>query len=126
LRSIPLDPATEEEILALDPQQITEKGLREILLRAPAPRILTIHGGIGGVIPVYATVPVTAHLAKDGKIRDWINAYVRTERPEPTAGFESSSRNILWAADVWRRVKKYGCLEAQVLIRAKRAMLGDH
>lgn len=90
------------------------------------PRILTIHGGIGGIIPVYATVPVTAHLAKDGKRRDWINAYVPTERPELTAGFESSSRNILWTADVWRRVKKYGCLEAQALIRAKRAMLGDH
>ncbi|MBF8279178.1 MAG: hypothetical protein HW385_610, partial [candidate division NC10 bacterium] len=76
MRTVPLDPATEEEILALDPEQITEKGVREILLRAPAPRILTIHGGIGGVIPVYPTVPVTAHLAKDGKIRDWINAYV--------------------------------------------------
>jgi len=43
-----------------------------------------------------------------------------------SAVFESSSRNILWAADVWHSVKKYWCLEAQVLIRAKRAMLGDH
>jgi hypothetical protein len=126
LRTIPLDPATEEEILALDPEQITEKGVREILLRAPAPGTLTIHGGIGGIIPVYATVPVTAHLAKDGKIRDWINAYVPAERPELTAVFESSSQNILWAADVWHSVKKYWCFEAQVLIRAKRAMLGDH
>ena len=40
-----------------------------------------------------------------------------------SAVFESSSRNILWAADVWHSVKKYWCLEAQVLIRAKRAML---
>jgi hypothetical protein len=55
---------------------------------------------------------VTAHLAKDGKIRDWINAYVPTERPELTAVFESFSRNILWAADVWHSVKKYWCLEA--------------
>lgn len=35
MRTIPLDPATEEEILALDPEHITEKGVREILLRAP-------------------------------------------------------------------------------------------
>jgi hypothetical protein len=126
LRTIPLDPATEEEILALDPEHITEKGVREILLRAPAPGILTIHGGIGGNIPVYVRVPVTAHLATDKKTRDWINAYVPTERPELTAVFESSSRNILWAADVWHSVKKYGRFEAQVLIRAKRAMLGDH
>jgi hypothetical protein len=117
LRTIPLDPATEEEILALDPEQITEKGVREILLRAPAPRILTIHGGI---IPVYVRVPVAAHLATDKKTEDWINAYVPTERPELTAVFKSSSRNILWAADVWHSVKRYGCVEAQVLIRAKK------
>ena len=69
---------------------------------------------------------MTAHLATDKTTRDRINAYVPTERPELTAMFKSSSRNILWAADVWHRVKKYWCLEAQVLIRAKRAMLGDH
>jgi hypothetical protein len=74
----------------------------------------------------HVTVPATAHLAADKKIRDWINAYVPTERPELTAVFESSSQNILWAADVWHSVKKYWCLEAQALIRAKRAMLGDH
>ena len=116
----------EEEILALDPEHITEKGVREILLRAPAPRILTIHGGIGGIIPVFVRGPVTAHLATDKKTRDWINAYVPTERPELTAVFESSSQNILWAADVWHSVKKYWCFEAQVLIRAKGAMLSDH
>jgi hypothetical protein len=49
LRTIPLDPATEEEILALDPEHITEKGVWEILSRAPAQSILTIHGGIGGI-----------------------------------------------------------------------------
>jgi len=45
LRTIPLDPATEEEILALDPEYITEKGVWEILSRASAQRILTIHAG---------------------------------------------------------------------------------
>jgi len=45
LRTIPLDPATEEEILALDPEHITEKGVREILSRAPAQRIPTIRAG---------------------------------------------------------------------------------
>jgi hypothetical protein len=57
LRTIPLDPATEEEILALDPEHITEKGVWEILSRAPAQSILTIHGGIGGIIPVCPTFP---------------------------------------------------------------------
>ena len=111
MRTIPLDPATEEEILALDPEQFTEKGVREILLRAPAPRLLIIHGGIGGIIPVYVRVPVVAHLATDKTTRNRINAYVPTERPELTAVFESSSRNNLWAADVWHSVKKYGCFE---------------
>jgi hypothetical protein len=40
-----------------------------------------------------------------------------------SAAFESSSQNILWAADIWHSVKTYWCREAQVPIRAKRAML---
>lgn len=75
---------------------------------------------------IHVTVPMTAHLAKDEKIRDWINAYVPTDEPELTAAFDSSSENILWAADVWRSIKKHWCLEAQRLIRTKRMVLGEH
>lgn len=32
--------------------------------------------------------------------------------------------NALWAADVWYSIKRHWCLEAQRLIRAKRAALG--
>jgi hypothetical protein len=35
----------EERILALDPEHVTEKEIREVLFRAPAPRIINIHGG---------------------------------------------------------------------------------
>jgi hypothetical protein len=72
----------------------------------------------------HVTVPVTAHLVKDQKIKDWINTYTPSDEPVLTEEFESSSTNILWAADVWHGIKKYWCLEAQELIRAKRALAG--
>ena len=50
LRQLSLSPALAEKILLLDPEQITEKDIREILFYAPAPRIINIHGGI---YPVY-------------------------------------------------------------------------
>jgi hypothetical protein len=70
----------------------------------------------------HITVPVTKHLAGSQEIRDWINSYQPTEEPELTVTFASSSTNILWAADVWHSIKKHWCLEAQHLIRAKRAL----
>ena len=70
-------------------------------------------------------VPVTGHLAEHKPVRDWINAYAPTEEPELTVLFDTSSSNILWAADVWHSVKKQWCLEAQRLIRAKRNMKSD-
>ena len=71
-------------------------------------------------------VPFTEHLAESQEIRDWINNYVQTDKPELTVTFLSSSSNILWAADVWHSIKKHWCLEAQRLIRSKRAMENDH
>jgi hypothetical protein len=68
----------------------------------------------------HVTVPATSHLADSQEIRDWINEYVPTEEPEVKASFQASSRNILWAADVWHSVKKHWVLELQRLIRAKR------
>jgi hypothetical protein len=70
----------------------------------------------------HVTVPVTAHLAGEKAIRDWLNAYTPTDAPELTAEFDAPTTNILWAADVWHSVKKQWCLEAQRAVRAKRSM----
>ena len=37
---------TEQKILALDPEHVTEKDIRGVLSQAPAPRIINIHGGV--------------------------------------------------------------------------------
>lgn len=50
LQKFVLDPLIEDKILALDPEHITEKDIKEALSYAPAPRILNLHGGI---YPVY-------------------------------------------------------------------------
>ena len=50
LRSVAMDRALEDRILALDPARITAADVRETLSNAPAPRILLIRGGI---YPVY-------------------------------------------------------------------------
>jgi hypothetical protein len=78
-------------------------------------------------LPAYyshVVAPVTAYIAKDARLREWIDAY----HPGMLNGFatlpEGPNDNLLWAADVWYEVKKHWCLEAQRLIRAKRAALG--
>jgi hypothetical protein len=73
----------------------------------------------------HVVVPVTAHLAKDLPMRDRINGYT----PEHANGLGSvpdgaAADNALWAADMWYSIKRHWCLEAQRLIRAKRAALG--
>ena len=50
LRSLAIDPGLEERILALDPERVTAADVRDTLGKAPAPRIVLIHGGI---YPVY-------------------------------------------------------------------------
>jgi hypothetical protein len=50
LRSVSMDRALEDRILALDPGKITAADVRDTLSKAPAPRVLTIRGGI---YPVY-------------------------------------------------------------------------
>jgi hypothetical protein len=50
LKSVPMDPALEDRILALKPEKITAADVRDTLSKAPAPRIFTIRGGI---YPVY-------------------------------------------------------------------------
>src|SRR5205823_1559584 len=46
-----LSPELEDRILALDPEHVTGSDIRETLARAPAPRIIKIHGGIARVVP---------------------------------------------------------------------------
>ncbi len=69
----------------------------------------------------HVTVSVTHALALDARTRAWINDYV----PDPTGELrdpvEINGPNILWAAEMWFSVKKHWCLEAQQLIRARRA-----
>ena len=72
LRSLALDRALEDRILALDPERITEDDVRTTLAAAPAPRIILLHGGI---YPVYlAMVSFGRFLIgmgyPDAKIRD--------------------------------------------------------
>ncbi len=43
---LPLSAATQAMILALDPENVTQKEIKEVLALAPAPRIINIHGGI--------------------------------------------------------------------------------
>jgi hypothetical protein len=50
LRQYALDSNLQDQILALDPNHISEHDIKNILSRSPAPRIINIHGGI---YPVY-------------------------------------------------------------------------
>lgn len=66
-------------------------------------------------------VPATSHLARDPAMRAWINAYAPGQVSELPAA-AASAENSLWAADVWYQVKKHWVLEAQALLRARRAL----
>jgi len=70
----------------------------------------------------HITVLQTEHLIQDQEIMDWINAYIPSEEPMLHREFRSSSRNILWAADIWHNIKKYWVLELQRVILAKARM----
>jgi len=50
LRSVVIDRALEDRILALDPERISADDVRDTLAQGPAPRIVLLHGGI---YPVY-------------------------------------------------------------------------
>lgn len=47
----PLSPEHEDRILALNPERVTARDVREVLAGAPAPHLFKIHGGIKKVIP---------------------------------------------------------------------------
>ncbi|MFO1323904.1 MAG: hypothetical protein U1F15_07545 [Burkholderiales bacterium] len=66
----------------------------------------------------HVLIPVTDDLPDKPAVRAWIDGYVPGTRvPAPP----DSGDNVLWAADVWYSVKKYWTIEAQRLIRARRA-----
>jgi len=52
-RSSALSAETRRSILALDPEHVTEREIKEVLSRMPAPRIINIHGGL---LPLKATM----------------------------------------------------------------------
>jgi hypothetical protein len=59
---------------------------------------------------------------------DWINNYQPSDKsidkPLLNVRFDSDSRNILWAAEVWHSIKKHWVLELQRRIRALPAREG--
>ena len=46
-----LPPDIEEQILVLNPTNVTVQDVQEVLSHAPAPRVVNIHGGVARVIP---------------------------------------------------------------------------
>jgi hypothetical protein len=69
----------------------------------------------------HLTLPRVVELARDPATRDWIDRYVPGTTFAPPA-VTIDTANLLHAADIWHGVKKHWCLEAQRLIRARRAL----
>ncbi len=65
-------------------------------------------------------LPRTAHLAADPSVRAWIDGWTpdTTSAPLPDAAGEDTT-NIVHAAELWYRIKKHWCQEAQRLLRAR-------
>lgn len=66
----------------------------------------------------HVLIPMTDDLPEKPAVRAWIDAYVPGTRVPPPP---DSGDNLLWAADVWHSVKKFWTIEAQRVIRARRA-----
>jgi len=71
---------------------------------------------------VHVTAPATRALASSQAMRDWLNAYVPGMDVDPSSLPDGPHDNLLYAADVWFSIKKHWCLEAQRLVRARRAV----
>lgn len=69
----------------------------------------------------HITVPDTEDLAADPMARAWIDAYVPGAAADTSALSPQAQDHVLWAADVWYSIRKQWTLEAQRLIRARRA-----
>jgi hypothetical protein len=70
LERAPIDAAAEERLLALIPERISERDVRDVLARAPAPRIINLEGSV----PVVTMAPFAEFLIAMGypeeRIRD--------------------------------------------------------
>jgi len=70
----------------------------------------------------HVLVPVTADLAATPELRAWIDAFDPEDEAGRAAVPEGDSANLLWAANVWRDIKRHWALEAQRFVRARRAL----
>jgi hypothetical protein len=61
----------------------------------------------------------TRHLLKSQSIKDWINDYHPKTPPPKDVEFETSSRNILLAADLWWEIKRHWVQELQRFIQSR-------
>ena len=70
----------------------------------------------------HVAIPETRHLLRSQQIMDWLNAYqpsdLAVDTPQLERTFDSDSTHILWAAEVWHRIKKHWVIELQRWIRA--------
>ena len=67
-------------------------------------------------------MPRTRYLTRNPATRAWIDNYdPSVPLPPLPEGPDVDSANIVHAADIWYSVKKHWCIEAQQLIRARRA-----
>jgi hypothetical protein len=57
-----IDSRIEERLLALDPEQISEEDVRDVLAHAPAPRIIALHGSV----PITTMTPFSEFLIAMG------------------------------------------------------------
>jgi hypothetical protein len=74
-------------------------------------------------------VPDTKHLLKSRQIMDWLNRYRPSDKPIDTpkvdVTFDSDSKQILFAAEVWYSIKKHWVLELQRRIRTQTSLAED-
>lgn len=71
----------------------------------------------------HVVFPWSSDFPKDPEVRTWIDAYTPADIGKPVP-LEEQGRSVLWAADVWFSIRKHWCLEAQQLIRTRRAIEG--
>jgi len=69
-------------------------------------------------------VPVTHQLATSAEMRAWLNAFDPENETGRAPVPDGAASNVMWAADIWHTIKKYWCIEAQRLIRARREAAG--
>ena len=72
---------------------------------------------------LHVSVPVTGHLPGNADFKGFIDAYRATsEKPDEAKMPGTYTDNVYYAADNWHGIKKHWALEAQRLIRARRAL----